>query len=367
MSSTMSLKSSDSRKQWWHDYSLDDFNFNETVRNLIMNQISSIIFHRNYLFCMIQYDTQVAYRRTKSHMKSIQAVNRMSQLIDSRRFKRLTDEQRMSLRQKAEIKKLCHHRDQLYHCIRTSKFKFLYQAKEESIHDEYQKVKRVVNRLIKAWDWTLKKQVQAKYDVIASMNDIQAQLEENAKSIDQTVFIFESIQYAFVKRACIAQIFFNSSSAFNVENNVSWRVSIVNDLMSLCSLQESRFRKVSWRRRIQVIKCDLKNVDVKYILNAVTFKSAESESQISHLFSLRCKQYQCLHCLENRSLSLNERLHNLDSKFSLRRHFDRCHIFQSGKFCSFSRFECAVVTLNSMMHFKNHAIKIHEIYMLKKM
>jgi len=186
-----------------------------------MNQISSIIFHRNYLFCMIQYDTQVAYRCTKSRTKSIQAVNRMNRLIDSRRFKRLTDEQRASLRQKAEIKKLYHHRDQLYHRIQTSKFKFLYRAKEESIHDEYQKVKRVVNRLIKARERTLKKQVQAEYDIIASMNDIQAQLEENAKSIDQTVFTFESIQYAFVKRACIAQTFFDSSSAFDVENDVS--------------------------------------------------------------------------------------------------------------------------------------------------
>ncbi len=199
------------------------------------------------------------------------------------------------------------------------------------------------------------------------MNDIQAQLEENAKSIDQTVFTFESIRYAFVKKARIAQTFFDSSSTFNVDDDVNWRVSIVNDLMSLCSLQESRFRKVSWRWRIRVIKCNLKNVDVKYILNAVIFKSAESESQISHLFSLRCKQYQCLHCLENRSLPLNERLHNLDSKFSLQRHFDRCHIFQSDEFCSFFRFECAVVTLNSMMHFKNHTIKIHEIYMSKKM
>ena len=256
-----------------------------------MNQISSIIFHRNYLSCMIWYDTQVAYRRTKSCTKLIQAVNWMSRLIDLRRLKRLTDEQRASLCQKAEIKKLYHHRDQLYHHIQTSKFKFLYRAKEESIHDKYQKVKCVVNRLIKARERALKKQVQAEYNIIASMNDIQAQLEENAKLIDQTVFIFESIQYAFVKRACIAQIFFNLSSAFNVENDVSWRVLIVNNLMSLCSLQESRFRKVSWRRRIWVIECNLKNVDAKYILNAVMFKSAESESQIFHLFSLRCKQY----------------------------------------------------------------------------
>jgi hypothetical protein len=79
-----------------------------------------------------------------------------------------------------------------------------------------------VKRLIKTRERALKKKIQSEYDVIASMNDVQAQLEENAKSIDQAVFIFESIRYAFAKRARIAQIFFDSLSAFNVESDVNW-------------------------------------------------------------------------------------------------------------------------------------------------
>lgn len=186
-----------------------------------MNQINSIIFHRNYLSCMIRYHTQVAYRGTKSRMKLIQAISRMSRLIDSRRFKRLIDEQRESLRQKAETQTLCYRQDQLYHRIRSSKFKFLYRAEEESIHDEYREVKRVVKRLIKARERALKKQVQAEYDVIASMNDIQAQLEENAKSIDRAILISKSIRYVFVKRSRIAQTFFDSSSTSDEESDVS--------------------------------------------------------------------------------------------------------------------------------------------------
>jgi hypothetical protein len=96
----------------------------------------------------------------------------MSRLIDSRRLKRSTEKQKASLRQKTEIQSLCYYRDQLYQCIRTSKFKFLCRVKEQSIHDEYQIVKRVVKRLIKARERALKKQIQAKYNVIASMNDI---------------------------------------------------------------------------------------------------------------------------------------------------------------------------------------------------
>ena len=284
-----------------------------------MDQINSIIFHRNYLFRMIRYHTQTTYRGTKSRTKLIQAINRMSRLINSRRFKRPTEKQKTSMRQKTDIQTLCHHRNQFYYRIRTSKFKFLYRAKEQSIHDEYQEVKRAVKRFIKARKRTFKKQIQAEYDVIASMNDIQTQLEKNTKSIDQIAFTFESIRYAFVKRIRVVQTFFDSSSTLNAEGDVNWRISIVNDSMSLCFLQKGRFRKINRKRKNRIIECDSKKIDAECILNVVTFKSFEfdSKSQIRHFFSLKCKQYQCLHYLENRKLFLKKRLHNFNNKFSL--------------------------------------------------
>ena len=219
-----------------------------------------------------------------------------------------------------------------------------------------------MKRLIKARERAFKKQIQAEYNVIVSVKDIQTQFEENAESIDQIVSIFGSIRYAFKKKIRIAQAFFDPPSEINAEGDVNWRISIMNDLVSLCSLQKSRFRKTSRQRKNRIIECDS---DAKCIWNAVTFKSFDFESkfQIRQFFSLKCKQYQCFYCLENRILFLKKRFHNLDSKFSLRRHFDRCHIFWSNEFCPFFHAECAVITLNSMMHFKNHAVKIHGIYM----
>lgn len=93
-----------------------------------------------------------------------------------------------------------------------------------------------MERLIKAREWALKKQVQAEYNAITPVNDIQAQLKGNAESIDQTVSTSGPIQYAFVERARVAQAFFDPPSAFNAEGDVNWRVSIVNDLVSLCPL-----------------------------------------------------------------------------------------------------------------------------------
>jgi len=60
---------------------------------------------------------------------------------------------------------------------------------------------------------------------------------------------------------------------------------------------------------------------------------------------------------------LEERFQNLGSKYSLQRHFDRCHPFESGEPCPFPHPECTAVTLDSMMHSKNHAATVHGIYM----
>lgn len=256
-----------------------------------MNQINSTIFYRNYFFRMIRYHIQITYRSTKPRTKLIQAINRMNRLINSRHLKKSTEKQKTSWRQKTNIQTLCHHRNQFYQRIRISKFKLLYRIKKQSIHDEYQKIKRAVKRLINTRKRTLKKQIQSKYDIIVSINDIQTQLEKNAKSIDQTVITFGPIRYVFVKKIRVARAFFDLSSTFNVKNDVNWQISIVNDLMSLCFLQKSRFRKINRKQKNKIIECDLKKIDAKCILNVVTFKSFEFESefQVRHFFALKCK------------------------------------------------------------------------------
>lgn len=180
------------------------------------------------------------------------------------------------------------------------------------------------------------------------MNDIQAQLEGNVEPINQTVSNSGSVWYAFVERARVAQSFFNLLSAFNAEGDVNWRVLIVDDLVSLCPLQEGRFHKASRKRRSRIIECDSEDVNAEYTLNAVTSKSSkfesESESQVCHLFPLNRKQYQFLYCLRNCTLPLEERFHNLGSKFLLRRYFDHCHTFWPGEPCHFPHSECAVIT-----------------------
>ena len=311
---------------------------------------------------MIRYDTQAAYRGTVPRTDLIRAANRMGRLIDLRRPKGLTDKQKESLLQEAEIKELYYRRDQLYDSIRLE-FKFLYRAEGEPIYNEYQKAKREVERVIKVRERALKKQIQAEYDAIAPVNDIQAQLKGTIESACGTFPILELIQYAFMERSRISKAFFDPPSTLSTDGNLDWRVSIVDDLVSLCALQEGRFRKARSKQRTQAINDYSEDYDWE---NTSDFVKSGSESHLPQVFSQRCKPYQCLHCISNRTLPSEERFHNLGSKFSLQRHFDRCHTFRPGQSCPFPHPECTTVILNSLMHFKNHAAKVHGIYMSEK-
>ena len=96
---------------------------------------------------------------------------------------------------------------------------------------------------------------------------------------------------------------------------MDWRVSIIDDMMSLCIRQEGVFRKARRIRRIQARERDSDD-DAERPLKAVKFES-KSDSSIHYLIPIRCKPYQYLYCLDNTDLSLEERLYSFGSKYSL--------------------------------------------------
>ena len=90
----------------------------------------------------------------------IRAAHRMSRLFDPRRPKCLTDEQRVRISRNEEIVQLCDRRDALQESIH-KEFRFLYRAQGESVYDEYQETKRAFERLQKAQERKLMKEIQA--------------------------------------------------------------------------------------------------------------------------------------------------------------------------------------------------------------
>ena len=190
---------------------------------------------------------------------------------------------------------------------------------------------------------------------------MRARLEGDAESLRSIPSTSGRVRYAFIERSRIAKAFFNPPSTRGAEGDLDWRVSIVDDMMSLCIRQEEVFRKARRIRRIQARGNDLDD-DAERPLNAVK-SDPGSDSSILSPFPIRCQPYQCLYCLGDTDLPLEERLHNLGSRYSLQRHFDRRHPFRPCEPYPFPHPECAAVTLDSVMHSKNHAATVHGIYM----
>ncbi|KAL9127453.1 MAG: hypothetical protein Q9217_003670 [Psora testacea] len=335
----------------------DDPDSNDAVRNLS----NSTVFYRNYLSRMIRYDTQAICRGTRPRTQLIHSANRMSRLIDPRRPKDLTEEQSAQIRQEPEIQELRSRRDQLFRRVR-DEFKFVYRAKGRPIHEQYVEAKRAVDRRIKERERELKKQIQRDYDATAPVQDILVQLGGDEESVSPVLPPPAPARYAFEERARIAKAFFDPPSTTDAEGDLKWRIWIADDMVSLCSRQEGVFRTARRTRRMRP-----DNVEADPTLTTVKTEPESESDSPEFVPLLLCQPYQCLYCLGKASLPLDERLRNLSSKYSLERHFDRWHRpFRPGGPCPFPHPDCASITLDSVMLFKNHAARVHGIKMSDK-
>ncbi len=355
----VSLTDFDPARDWLTE--IDDPDSNEAVRNLVLDHASSMIFQRNYLSRMIRYDTQAAYRGTASRGDLIVASHRMSRMIDPRRPRGPSVQQVQHLRQDAGIQELRRHQQSLYGQIR-KKFGFIYRAEGQPIYDEYQQVKQDIDRLLKEKGRVLKSQLQADYDAAAPMQDMLAQLAVNDPILSPVQPRPAPLEYAFKERARIAHAFFDAPSSANCSGNLDRQISILEDLVSLCTRRERRPRKPrqSWEDDATTSSSD-DTTDV-----FIKSECSDSDAPLGCRFPLQCRPFQCLHCIGDATLPLAERQHVFGSKHSLQRHFDRHHRFQPGQICPFPNDGCAQLALESLMHFKNHAAGVHGIYMSDK-
>ena len=70
---------------------------------------------------------------------------------------------------------------------------------------------------------------------------MRAQLEGDVQLLSPILCTSGRVQYAFVERSRIAKAFFDPPSTGDAECNVDWRISIVDDMVSLCIRQEGMF------------------------------------------------------------------------------------------------------------------------------
>ena len=307
------------------------------MRNLALDHSNSAIFERNYLSRQIRYDVQAAYLGSAPNTELIRAAGRMSRWMDPSRPRKLTGEQKESIRREPQIQ-------ELYGCKGLTKLR---------------------NRTIKARERELLEEVKARHDRVAPVQAIQRQLSGLQVPPKEIPAAASPVQHVFTERSRIAEAFSSPPSTFRGADGFRRRVQVVQDMISLCSLQERHDSKKLLGRRIAraKLKEDLMDCDSKADLH-----KRGSPGSDAGLFPLKCKPFQCPLCLGCVGLPLDDRCRDFASKFSLQRHamHDHFRMRDPGRpiTCTYPHPDCKGVTLDNLEHFLNHAELVHEVKMM---
>ena len=346
----------------------NDPNANNPIRNLAMDHANEAIFQRNYLSRIIQYDIQATYRDTDPKTKLIRAAGRINRLMNPRRPKKLTDEQKEKIKREPALGKSRFQCEKLFREIR-NEFTFVYRAKGKPIHDHYQRARLDTYGAIKTREQAILTKIQARYNAIIPLQDMQEQINGNTKSIE-TQLTRDVVKYDFAEKFRLAGIFLTSRS--KKEYKITDQAIFVDDLARLCRRYETRVstrkRKWSSSAKIKIEETKSKETESK-TEKALTPEPEEPRAKRTRAcdspqtaIPVDCKPFQCLVCIGRTELSIENRLHNYGSKDSLKRHFHRTHPkFKNNSVCPHPR--CLGVVLELKTDFLNHAALVHGIFM----
>lgn len=333
---------------------LDDSRSNDAIRNLVMDHSNSQIFERSYLSRQIRYDTQAAYLGRDPNQLLLQAANRMSRLQDPHRPRKLDDRQQEQVRRSKIIQDLYVARQSLSREIYDS-FDTLKEAKAESspLHAKYLRIQRLLVATIRAEERALLKATRQKYDRQAPIDNIERQLSGAIVRTDAPLIIHKRPQLAFMERSRIGEALFSEKpSMLLVKRSSNWRVPFINDLIALCGRRERC--TPSKRREDRSIKSE-------------SDKPNEEKPAIFEPYRLQCKPYQCLFCLGSVDLADDDRRHDFASRYSLRRHLQRCHAKRlhksDGIYCPHPHANCVGLIFQNPGLFMNHAARVHFVKM----
>lgn len=349
-----------------------------------MDHSTSAIFERNYLSRMIRYDTQAAYLGNSHETDFIRAASRMNRWMDPRRPRKLSDEQREEIKREKEVRDLYDCKNQLLDEIREA-YGPIAKAKGEGVYDDYVAVNRAIHSKFRMRERAVLKQSQADYDAEAPLKDIREQLAGSAEFLEP-VSLSSTTKHAFVERSCIAKAAFYDGSVFTAKDWFPRRLEIVNSLMALCALRERRPPRIYLKRKATIesletqTKAPSKSKKRKLALECLEDQASTPPESASYDpssdsckpagvqdFSIICSPYQCLFCIGSPDLPLDERLREYKNKFSLQRHIQRCGFrfihSEEAIPCPHPHPRCDGVSLHGVMHFKNHAAKIHGIFL----
>lgn len=323
----------------------------DSQRNLILQHESSAVFQHNYLSRYITQDTHAIYRGLNPQTAVMRAASGMSRSIDPRRPRSLNEAQLTQVRRHPEVKLLLRARNALAKQIR-ARHGTISKAKGSNTYESYILTHRWLQKTRKAVQKALLVEVQSTYRKQQALKDISDQLdgEPDAKS-SAAMNTASATNLSEERRRAIAALF--TFATTEPAEECQRRSAAIRTISALSKRQEVRDRKIYSRKR----KGDSSGADGE--VDAAVGSSCKVA--ISPSFPIECPPTQCVFCLGNSALLLEDRTKTFRDRDGLKRHFERKHL----RHCPDDEpLDCphpnCDLKLFNKAHLRNHAAKIHK-------
>ena len=319
----------------------------DSQRNLILQHSSSAVFQHNYLSRYITQDTQAIYRGLDPQTAVIRAASGMSRSIDRRQPRSLNKSQLAEVGRHPEVKLLLRVRNNLAKRIR-EKYRAISRTKGTKAYEAYQQACRAYRSKRKAVRKTLMAEVKASYRKQQPLADIASQLAgPSVKQQDRT----------------------DSGSGAQV-NLSEERCNAISALFTFATsdpAEECRRRSEAIKAVTALSKCQ--RPGVKDVCRARSSSDTEGEVQAEESkaapepFPIECGPTQCIFCLGNPELSLEDRRKTFRNRDGLKRHFHRKHLRHNpdGEPIDCPHPKCDA-GLSDKVHLQNHAATVHKTF-----
>ncbi|OQV11319.1 hypothetical protein CLAIMM_15173 [Cladophialophora immunda] len=329
----------------------DDPNSSDAVRNLVLDHVGNRMFERNYISRRIRYNTQdVFWGRTPDH-ESAKVASRIGRLRDTRRPRKLNEEQKREVRLDPVIVQLSTTRGQLRDQI-VKEFGAVQMAIGEPIHKDYERVTRMHTNSIKAKERAKLKQIRETYDLHAPINEIQRQLRGDGSDGNEEGPEPRVPPIKLEERRRIAEFAVGGASRFTGQNGFEAHVEFCLNAIALCKRRECRDPRPTKRQN-----------EVPEAWDDGPLRVAEvGTRKMKRTEPMKCLLNQCIFCLLDEGLSTEDARRSFERKWTLQRHMDRWHLKDTpeGERIPCPDTEaCGGVMLRGVSHVKNHAVRVH--------
>lgn len=325
----------------------------EAQQNLIMKHSNIRTFLDHYLPRHIDTDMQNIMNGRESNTGLMRAITRMSRWIDKRRPRRLSAQQRASLRQHPEYLAAVQRRDdavEAYRCDPTSEEWARQQRREREVNSTFHRLGRA-----------LRKQVRSEFDRKQAVLDIERQLSGAAINDQEATEVLRTQDQMPAAQIHLIEKLFTWPTSNSLEDEWQRRNVATEAVTQYCSVWEGGPLPGRPKRAASSDESDDdRNVTCKRVARGDNKPHAfPSERDIA--LQAADKQIQeegkprrCFQCFGNRQLPDHRRMQTWSEYKSVVRHFRTRHL--NDRRCNY----CEEQLLHEM-HLRRHAAAVHRL------